>query len=101
MGPEKRHKLRLLNKKLTYSIDFFVDLFSDKKFTKLQAGLKHLRKAQRSLGQLNDDANARSVAAELKVDGAHAPLHFLKPKRKKRLLRKAAAAYRKLAKVNK
>jgi CHAD domain-containing protein len=101
MGPEKRHKLRLLNKKLTYSIDFFVDLFSDKKFTKLQAGLKHLRKAQRSLGQLNDDANARSVAAELKADGAHAPLHFLKPKRKKRLLRKAAAAYRKLAKVDK
>jgi CHAD domain-containing protein len=101
MGPKKRHRLRLLNKKLTYSIDFFVDLFSDKKFSKLQAGLKHLRKAQRSLGQLNDDANARSVAAELKAEGAHAPLHFLKPKRKKRLLRKAARAYRKLARVNK
>jgi CHAD domain-containing protein len=101
MGPEKRHRLRLLNKKLTYSIDFFVDLFSDKKFSGLQAGLKYLRKAQRSLGQLNDDANARSVAAELKAGGAHAPLHFLKPKRKKRLLRKAAAAYRKLAKVSK
>jgi CHAD domain-containing protein len=101
MGPEKRHRLRLLNKKLTYSTDFFVDLFSDKKFSDLQAGLKYLRKAQRSLGKLNDDANARSVAAELKADGAHAPLHFLKPKRKKRLLRKAAATYRKLAKVNK
>lgn len=101
MGPEKRHRLRLLNKKLTYSTDFFVDLFSDKKFSDLQAGLKYLRKAQRSLGQLNDDANARSVAAELKADGAHAPLDFLKPNRKKRLLRKAAASYRKLAKVNK
>ena len=97
MGSEKRHSLRLLNKKLTYSTDFFADLFSDKKFSNLQAGLKHLRKAQRSLGQLNDDANARAVAAELKADGAHAPLHFLKPKRKKHLLRSAAASYRKLA----
>jgi CHAD domain-containing protein len=100
LGPKKRHRLRLLNKKLTYSIDFFVDLFSDKKLSKLQAGLKHLRKAQRSLGQLNDDANARSVAAELKADGADAPFHFIKPKRKKRLLRKAARAYRKLARVD-
>jgi CHAD domain-containing protein len=101
MGSKKRHRLRLLNKKLTYSTDFFVDLFSEKKFSGPQASLKYLRKAQRSLGQLNDDANARSLTVELKADGAHAPLHFLKPKRKKRLLRKAAAAYRKLAKVNK
>jgi CHAD domain-containing protein len=96
MGPEKRHRLRLLNKKLTYSIDFFVDLFSDKKFSNLEAGVKYLRKTQRSLGRLNDDANARLVAAKLKANGAAAPLHFLKPKRKKILLRKAATAYRKL-----
>jgi CHAD domain-containing protein len=100
MGAGKRHRLRLLNKKLTYSIDFFVDLFSDKKFSNLQAGVKYLRKTQRSLGQLNDDANARLVAAKLKANGAHAALHFLKPKRKKRLLRKASTAYRKLANVS-
>lgn len=99
MSPEKRHSLRLLNKKLTYSIDFFADLFYDKKLSRLQRGLKHLRNAQRSLGQLNDDANARSVAEELKTDGAHAAVHFLKPKREKRLLRRAAASYRKLAKL--
>jgi len=99
MSSEKRHRLRLLNKKLTYSIDFFADLFSDKKLSGLQGSLKYLRKAQRSLGQLNDDANARSVAEELKTDSAQPPLHFLKPKRKKHLLRSAAASYRKLAEL--
>ena len=59
--------------------------------------MKHLRKAQRSLGQLNDDEKGRALAAALQRDGAHAPLHFLGPKREKRLLRTAAAAYRKLA----
>ena len=97
MDTEKRHRLRLLNKKLTYSIEFFEDLFADKRFSKQPAGLKHLRKAQRSLGQLNDDANGRSLAAALQRDGVQAPLQFLGPKREKRLLRTAAAAYRKLA----
>jgi CHAD domain-containing protein len=55
MGARKRHRLRLLNKKLTYSIDSLADLFSDRRFSKQQAALKHLRKAQRCPGQLNDD----------------------------------------------
>jgi CHAD domain-containing protein len=100
MGREKRHRLRLMNKKLTYSIDFFEDLFSDKRFSRLKAGLKHLRKAQKSLGQLNDDANAHSLASALR-DGAHPPSHFLSQKREKRLLRTAAAGYRRLAALNK
>lgn len=98
---EKRHRLRLLNKKLSYSIEAFEDLFSEKRFSRLQAGLKHLRKAQRSLGQLNDDERGRTLAATLKRDGAHAPWHFLGLKREKRLLQTAAAAYRKLAALNK
>jgi len=97
MDAEKRHRLRLLNKKLSYSIGAFEDLFPDKRFSKLQAGLKHLRKAQRSLGQLNDDERGRALAATLQRDGAHAPWHFLGPKRKERLLQTAAEAYRKLA----
>jgi CHAD domain-containing protein len=101
MGRGKRHRLRLLNKRLTYSIDFFEDLISDEKFSKFKAGLKHLRKAQKSLGQLNDDANAHSLAATLQRDGTHAPWHFLSSKREKRLLRTAGAAYRRLAKLNK
>jgi len=97
MDAEKRHRLRLSNKKLSYSIEAFEDLFSDKRFARLQAGLKPLRKAQRSLGQLNDDERGRALAATLKRDGAHAPWHFLGSKREKRLLQTAATAYRKLA----
>ncbi len=99
LDTKKRHRLRLLNKKLTYSIEFFEDLFSDKRFSKQQAALKYLRQAQKSLGQLNDDANSRSLAAALQREGVEAPLRFLGPKREKRLLRRAAAAYRKLAKL--
>jgi CHAD domain-containing protein len=97
MGAEKRHRLRLLNKKLTYSIEFFEALFADKRFSRQQTALKYLRKAQRSLGQLNDDARGHSLATALQRDGVHAPLQFLNPKREKRLIRTAAAAYRKLA----
>jgi CHAD domain-containing protein len=101
MDPEKRHRLRLLNKKLSYSIEAFAALSSDKRFSGQQAGLKQLRKAQRSLGQLNDDAKGHSLAADLQKHGADAPMQFLSPKRKKRLLLTAAAAYRKLAKQTK
>jgi CHAD domain-containing protein len=99
MGTKKRHRLRLLNKKLTYSIEFFEDLFSDKDFSRQQAALKHLRKAQRSLGQLNDDANSRTLASTLKRDGFKVPLQFLTRKREKHLIRTAAASYQKLAEL--
>jgi CHAD domain-containing protein len=94
MGTEKRHRLRLLNKRLTYSIEFLEDLFPDKRFSRQPTALKYLRKAQRSLGQLNDDANGQSLAAAMEQDGA---LQFLSSKREKRLLKTASAAYRKLA----
>jgi CHAD domain-containing protein len=97
MDTKKRHRLRLLNKKLCYSTEFFEDLFSDKRLSSQQAALKHLRKAHKSLGQLNDDANGHSLATALQRDGVHAPLHFLSPKREKRLLNAATSAYRKLA----
>jgi len=32
-GRGETHRLRLLNKKLTYSIEFFEDLFPDKRFS--------------------------------------------------------------------
>jgi len=97
MDAEKRHRLRLLNKKLSYSIEAFEDLSSDDRFLRLQASLKYLRKAQRILGQLNDDARGHALAAAMQQDGIHAPFHFLSPKRQKHLLRDAAEAYRKLA----
>jgi CHAD domain-containing protein len=97
MGTKKRHRLRLMNKKLCYSIEAFEDLLPDKKFSKQQASLKYLRKAQKSLGQLNDDANGHSLATALQENGVQAHLEFLSAKREKRLIRSAAAAYRKLA----
>jgi len=99
MGTKKRHRLRLLNKKLTYSIDSFEDLFEDKKFAKQRTALKQLRKAQRSLGQLNDGARGDELAEELKRGGVQTDVKFLKRKRKKQLLKKAAKAYRKLDKL--
>ena len=98
MGTRKRHRLRLLNKKLSYSIESFEDLFADKRFSGQQAALKYLRRAQRSLGQLNDDANGQALAAALQGDQV-APMPFTSPKREKRLIRATAAAYRKLAEL--
>jgi CHAD domain-containing protein len=97
MGPKKRHRLRLMNKKLNYSIGFFEDLLLDKKFSAQNAALKYLRKAQKSLGQLNDDARGQALAANLKLHAGWPPIQLLDRKREKRLVRAAAAAYRKLA----
>jgi CHAD domain-containing protein len=97
MGKKKRHRLRLMNKKLNYSIGFFEDLFLDKRFSEQKAALKYLRKAQKSLGQLNDDAQGQVLAASLRRNAARPPIQFLDRKRERRLIRAAAAAYRKLA----
>lgn len=96
MGTKKRHRLRLLNKKLTYSIDSFEDLFADKGFSTQKSALKHLRKAQKFLGELNDGARGYALASELRRDGVQTPLQFLALKRKRRLLKRATRAYRKV-----
>ena len=96
MDTEKRHRLRLLNKKVCYSIESFADLFQAQGFSRQQTALKYLRKAQRSLGQLNDDAQGHALAVAL---GHRAPLRFLSHKRQKRLIETAATAYRKLAEL--
>jgi len=99
LGTKKRHRLRLLNKKLSYAIESIADLVSDGEISRQQATLKALRKAQKSLGQLNDDARCRSLAATLgrgSVRGSHP---FLGPKRERRLIRTAATAYEKLAEL--
>jgi CHAD domain-containing protein len=99
MGARKRHRLRLLNKKLNYAIESVADLFEDKQFAKQKAAMKQLRRAQRSLGQLNDDIRGRTLAHELRDQGIETPVHAIGPKREKRLLRKAETAYRKLAEL--
>ena len=98
-GIKKRHRLRLLNKKLNYAIESVADLISSHEISKQQAMMKCLRKAQRSLGQLNDDARGQSLAATVARGGPQASQPFLSPKREKQLLRSAAAAYKKLAEL--
>ena len=97
MDTEERHQLRLFNKRLNYSIQSLEDLFSDRRFSEQKAALKYLKRAQRCLGQLNDDVNGHALAAALKREGVETPFKFLGPKREKRLLKTAAAAYDKLA----
>jgi len=99
IGVEKRHRLRLLTKKLNYAIDSCQDLFADARFSKQQTALKNLRKAQRYLGQLNDDARQQALARELRRHGAKTPLPSRNPGREMLLLEKTAAAYAKLAKL--
>jgi CHAD domain-containing protein len=95
----KRHRLRLLNKKLSYAIESIADLVPDSEISRQQATLKALRKAQRSLGRLNDDARCRSLATNLGRGGAGISGMLLGPRREKHLLRTAAAAYEKLSEL--
>jgi len=55
-----------------------------------------LRRAQKSLGQLNDDARGQTLAASLNEAVPEAGIRFLDRKREKKLLRTASTAYRKL-----
>lgn len=96
---EKRHKLRLLNKRMTYSVESLEDLFADESLTKQKSILKQLRKAQKSLGQLNDDARGQTLAASLNESVPEAGIRFANRKREKKLLRTATKAYRKLDKA--
>ncbi len=97
MSVKKRHRLRLMNKRLYYSTEFSKDLFRNEGLSRQLAALKYLRRVQKSLGQLNDDVKGRSLAAALPKGRARTSLQDLDPKREKRLLQSAAAAYRKLA----
>lgn len=96
---EKRHKLRILNKRMTYSIESLQDVFADKSLTKQKSILKQLRRAQKSLGRLNDDARGQTLAASLNEVVPGAGIRFLDRKREKKLLRTATTAYRKLDKA--
>jgi CHAD domain-containing protein len=97
LGAHKRHRVRLANKRLSYAIESAEELAPCGETPARQAMLKTLRKAQRSLGQLNDDARFRALAAAFGEDRMDESELALQPKQKKRLLRKAASAYEELA----
>jgi CHAD domain-containing protein len=99
LGAHKRHRLRLANKRLNYAIEAAEKLAPAGEAPVQQATLKLLRKAQRSLGQLNDDKRRRSLAAALGENNPDESGLLLHPKQKKRLLRKAVKAYDELARL--
>jgi CHAD domain-containing protein len=99
IGTKKRHQLRLMNKRHSYAIEAVAGLVSAREISRLQATLKVLRKAQRSLGQLNDDARCRLLATTLGKGSVEASQIFLGARRERQLMRTAAAAYEKLAEL--
>jgi len=97
MNPRTRHRLRIFTKRLACSIRSFEDLFADKALAKHKRALKPLRKAQRCLGQLQDDVRGEALKRSLHKSGIDVPLPPLHKKRKKRLLRTAEKAYHEVA----
>jgi len=97
LGAKKRHRVRLANKRLSYAIEAAEKLAPVSETPAREATLKLLRLAQKSLGQLNDDARRRALAAALGENKVDASDLLLDGKQKERLLRKAVDAYEELA----
>jgi CHAD domain-containing protein len=70
-----RHRLRIAAKKLRYAAEFFADCFADRNGRKPHKFLRTLEDFQDRLGQLNDIAVARRLAADL-IHGRPAELAF-------------------------
>jgi CHAD domain-containing protein len=99
VGAKKRHDVRLANKRVAYAIETTSSLIPESEIITQQAMLAALRKAQKSLGQLNDDERRRSLASTLGEDATGAPDLLLTPKQKRHLLRRAASAYEELDEI--
>ena len=93
VGARKRHRVRLANKRLNYAIEAAEKLALPSEKIAQQATMKLLRKAQKSLGQLNDDKRRRSLAAALGENKVDESDLLLDARQKRRLLRKAVNAY--------
>jgi CHAD domain-containing protein len=99
LGTRKRHRVRLANKRLSYAIETTEKLVPPSEAPAREVMLKVLRKAQRSLGQLNDDARREALAAAFGADKTDGSDLLLDAKQKKHLLRRAANAYDELAEL--
>ncbi|SEE32256.1 CHAD domain-containing protein [Bradyrhizobium erythrophlei] len=103
MGKNKRHRVRLASKRLRYAIEFSEGGLPPDEYASWRTVLKHLRKGQQLLGELNDDEVRRALlesadALARRADerkAKHQRVH--ERKRKSHLLRRAADIYRKIA----
>lgn len=107
MNTDKIHQLRIATKKLRYAMEFFGSLVSPQHPARQKAMLKHLRKAQESLGSLNDAERIRSLTTSfmsLRRPAGHRNPNRIEAsddeKCTKRLLHAAARAYRKMEEAN-
>ncbi|MFB9269338.1 CHAD domain-containing protein [Bradyrhizobium erythrophlei] len=102
MGKNKRHDVRLASKRLRYAIEFSEGGLPAEDYAPWRTVLKHLRKGQQILGELND-ADVRRALVERADNPEPAGEHGDKKekiherKRKSQLLRRAAAVYRRIA----
>lgn len=94
MDPETRHRLRIRTKRLRYATEWFGEYLPGSTPKVLRATLKQLRRAQDSLGELNDAERARVL---LESSGAAATLPSTQKssmqKRDKQLIRTTQAAF--------
>jgi CHAD domain-containing protein len=97
MGAKKRHRFRLKNKRLRYSIEFLADLLAGDS-SSLHDTLKHLRRAQDALGELNDASRRQTIAATLERSASpdRVSSQSLERNQTKQLLRSATRAFRKM-----
>lgn len=103
MGKNKRHSVRLAGKRLRYAIEFSEGGLPVDAYASWRVVLKHLRKGQQILGELNDDEVRRELFASAdaleqqsrKRKARRRRVHDRK--RKSRLLRRAAAVFRKIS----
>lgn len=108
MGRDERHQLRIRGKRLRYAIEFFSSLFqaensSRDKLKSRDDLLKCLRKIQKSLGQLNDIEQGRSIAATLRAVPSERmkdhPFYSSSRKIEKRMIKAARTAFREMEEV--
>jgi CHAD domain-containing protein len=103
MGKRKLHRLRLAGKRLRYAIEFSDGVFPKDEFSRWRDIVKQLRKGQKILGELNDAEIRQSLIAGLARSNGSASVPDEKQmkefdrKRARRLLRRAAVVYRKIA----
>jgi triphosphatase len=70
LRPQARHKLRILLKKLRYSAEFFLPLYSNKAATRKY--IKQLSRLQDGLGEANDVITSRTLLLDIR-DSVHSP----------------------------
>ncbi len=103
MGKSKRHDVRLASKRLRYAIEFSEGGLTADDYAPWRTILKHLRKGQQILGELNDAEVRRALAESADNPEPRAGKHQVKQrklaerKKKSLLLRRAAVVYRKIA----